>query len=252
VVGVYHAHIVEKYQQFVQPAHLNSRWNTFCFATGNQYCYHYLKKIFMKQLTIRFLLFSGVYFLSACNGEKSTTQSTSIDSTNAATSTDTTSKSTATDTTSNNAGNQAVDQSTKDFVAEAATGGMMEVELGNLAQQKAASQQVKDFGKMMVDDHTQANNNLKAIASQKNIDVPAAVTDNQKKDIDDLSKKSGADFDKAYVDMMVDDHKKDVDAFKKASGSLGDNDVRNFATTTLPTLQKHLDSIQAIKSKAKM
>ena len=134
-------------------------------------------------------------------------------------------------------------------MAEAATGGMMEVELGNLAQQKAQSQRVKDFGKMMVDDHTKANNDLKGIASRKNIDVPAMVTDNQKKDMDKLSKKNGADFDKAYVDMMVNDHKKDIAAFKKASGDVGDNDVKNFATTTLPTLQKHLDSIQAIKSK---
>jgi len=204
----------------------------------------------MKQLTIGLLLFSGVYFLSACNEEKSTTESASTtDSAGISTSADTVAKGTQADTTTNNAGNQMVDQSTKDFVADAATGGMMEVELGNLAQQKAKSQQVKDFGKMMVDDHTKANDNLKAIATKKNIDVPAAVTDNQKKDIDKLSKKSGADFDKAYVDMMVEDHKKDVDAFKKASGNVGDNDIKNFATTTLPTLQKHLDAIESIKSK---
>jgi len=74
------------------------------------------------------------------------------------------------------------------------------------------------------------------------------ITDDQKKDMDKLSKKSGADFDKAYVDMMVEDHKKDIAAFKKAAGSVSDNDIKNFATTTLPTLQKHLDSIQSIKS----
>ncbi|MEO8764356.1 MAG: DUF4142 domain-containing protein, partial [Ginsengibacter sp.] len=187
----------------------------------------------------------------ACNGEKSTSETTSTitDSVTTTTTPDTASKSTALDTTSNNAGSQMVDQSTKDFVAEAATGGLMEVELGNLALQKGNSQQVKDFGKMMVDDHTNANDNLKAIATKKNIDVPAAITDDQKKEMDDISKKSGADFDKAYVDMMVDDHKKDVDAFKKASGNLSDNDIKNFATTTLPTLQKHLDAIQAIKAK---
>jgi putative membrane protein len=153
------------------------------------------------------------------------------------------------DTATNNAGNQMVDQSTRDFVADAATGGMMEVELGNLAQQKAKNQRVKDFGKMMVDDHTQANNTLKDIASRKNIAVPATITDDQKKEMDKLSKKSGADFDKAYVDMMVEDHKKDIDAFKKATDKVGDNDIKNFVTNTLPTLQKHLDSIQAIKSK---
>ena len=201
----------------------------------------------MKKLSIGFLLFAGVCIFCSCNDGKSTESTTTSDSTATTGSSDTTSNAKK-DTMSNNGG-QIIDQKTKDFVAEAATGGMMEVELGNLAQQKAKSQQVKDFGKMMVDDHTSVNNNLKDIASKKNIDVPAAVTDGQKKDIDKLSKKSGADFDKAYVNMMVEDHKKDIGAFKKASGDVGDNDIKNFITTTLPTLQKHLDSIQSVKSK---
>ena len=204
----------------------------------------------MKKLSIGAILLSGACIFYACNGSNSTESTTSSDSTATNMSSDTTKTSDKKmDTTTNNAGNQMVDQSTKDFVADAATGGMMEVELGNLAQQKAKNQRVKDFGKMMVDDHTQANNNLKDITSRKNITVPAAITDDQKKEMDKLSKKSGADFDKAYVDMMVDDHKKDIAAFKKASGNVGDNDIKNFATSTLPTLQKHLDSIEAIKSK---
>lgn len=126
---------------------------------------------------------------------------------------------------------------------------MMEVELGKMAADKGKNQQVKDFGNMMVTDHSKANDNLKDIASKKNIDVPASLTEDQRKDVDKLSKKSGSDFDKAYVDMMVDDHKKDVNAFKKASDKLTDNDLKTFATNTLPTLQKHLDAIQNIKTK---
>jgi putative membrane protein len=207
----------------------------------------------MKKLSFVVLLFSVTCIFYACNGDKSTNgNTTAADSATTGNSdtSDTTKTSAAKmDTTNNNAGNQMVDQKTKDFIADAATGGLMEVELGNLALQKGKSQQVKDFGKMMVDDHTKANNNLKDIASKKNIDVPASITDNQRKDIDKLSKKSGADFDKAYVSMMVEDHKKDIDAFKKAAGDVGDNDIKNFATSTLPTLQKHLDAIQSIKSK---
>ena len=207
----------------------------------------------MKKLIMGFLLCSGLSLFWACNENKSTTENSSVSSDSVTTGNTDTSDTTKTSGTKmdtmNNAGNQMVDQKTRDFVNEAATGGMMEVELGNLATQKAKSQRVKDFGRMMVDDHTNANNNLKEIASRKNIDVPAVITDDQKKDMDKLSKKSGADFDKAYVDMMVEDHKKDIAAFKKAAGSVGDNDIKNFATTTLPTLQKHLDSIQSIKSK---
>lgn len=149
----------------------------------------------------------------------------------------------------NSAGTAMVDENAKDFATGAATGGMEEVELGNMAMQKGKSQAVKDFGKMMVDDHTKANNELKDLAAKKNIDLPASLTDDQKKDVDMLSKKSVADFDKTYVDMMVADHKKDIAEFKDAQGKVSDNDIKSFATNTLPTLQKHLDAIQNIKAK---
>ena len=192
----------------------------------------------MKKLIIPFLLLAGTC-ISACNGNNETNESTA--------NTDSASSS-AIDTSNNNAGSAMVDEKVMDFAKDAATGGMMEVELGNMAQQKAKSQKVKDFGKMMVDDHTKLNNEFKDIASKKSIDLPATVTDDQRKEIDDLSKKSGADFDKAYVDMMIDDHKKDIAAFKKAEGDVSDNDVKNFITNSLPTLQKHLDAIEAIKA----
>ncbi len=195
----------------------------------------------MKKLSIVFLLFSGACIFSACN-ENSTNTESSTDSTMTSSEMDTMNS-------MNNSGTALVDDDARNFVKEAATGGMMEVELGKMAENKAKSQKVKDFGKMMIDDHSKANSDLKDLASKKNIDVPDSLTDDQKKDVDNLSKKNGADFDKAYVDMMVDDHKKDVDAFKKASGNLNDNDLKTFATNTLPTLQKHLDSIQNIKSK---
>ncbi len=148
----------------------------------------------------------------------------------------------------NNSGAAMVDQNTLDFANKAATGGMMEVELGKMAQKKASSGKVKNFGKMMVNDHTEANNNFKAIATKKNITLPTSLTDDQKKDIDKLSKKSGKEFDKAYVDMMIRDHKDDIKEFGNAQGKVADNDIKNFITGTLPVLQKHLDSIQAIKS----
>ena len=142
-----------------------------------------------------------------------------------------------------------IDDNTKDFANKAATGGMAEVELGKLAEQKANSAQVKDFARMMVEDHTLVNNNFKTIASKKSMELPTSITDDQRKDIDNLSKKSGKDFDKAYVDMMVEDHKKDITEFKDAEGKVADNDIKDFITSTLPTLQKHLNAIQAIKSK---
>ena len=142
-----------------------------------------------------------------------------------------------------------IDNDTRDFAKEAATGGMMEVELGNIAIKNSATQQVKDFGRMMVDDHTKINNQLKDLASVKHLDLPTMVTSDQQKDIDKLNKETGADFDKDYVSMMIDDHKKDIDAFKKAGDKVTDPDIKSFIANALPTLQKHLDAIQSIKDK---
>ncbi|RRB04509.1 DUF4142 domain-containing protein [Larkinella rosea] len=133
-----------------------------------------------------------------------------------------------------------------EFAVKAASGGMMEVELGKLAEQKAQSKSVKDFGAMMVADHSKANEEFKTIAASKNITLPATLSDEHQKHVDDLSKLSGAEFDKEYVKLMVDDHKEDIDLFKDASFNAKDPDVKAFAGKTLPTLQKHYDAINAI------
>jgi putative membrane protein len=102
---------------------------------------------------------------------------------------------------------------------------------------------------MMVDDHTKINDNLKDLASKKNVALPSMVTEKQQKDIDKLSKETGTEFDKDYVSMMVNDHKDDIAAFKKAGTKMTDPDFKNFVVKSLPTLQKHLDAIQSIKKK---
>jgi putative membrane protein len=137
----------------------------------------------------------------------------------------------------------------KKFVMEAAVGGMEEVQLGQLAAQKATDPDVKNFGQKMVDDHSKANDQLKQVASQKGITVPSALPASKQKDVDQLSKLSGAAFDKKYVSMMVQDHKKDVAEFKKESTKAKDSDVKGFASNTLPTLQDHLKMIQDISAK---
>jgi putative membrane protein len=135
------------------------------------------------------------------------------------------------------------------FAVEAANGGMMEVELGKIAQEKASNPRVKAFGAMMVKDHTEAGNNLKEIATTLNIALPDSVSNDTKKEIDKMKMKKGRDFDKAYVSMMVDDHKKDIAEFRKCADNCSDSTIKSFASNTLPVLMKHLDSIQAIAGK---
>lgn len=138
-----------------------------------------------------------------------------------------------------------------EFLVDAASGGLMEVQAGELASTKAQHPRVKAFGAMMVRDHSKANEELKALAGSKNITIPAAPGEDHQKHINDLNQKSGKDFDDAYMSMMVDDHQKDVDEFEKASNNAKDASIKAFAAKTLPTLRMHLDSAKAINDARK-
>jgi len=137
------------------------------------------------------------------------------------------------------------------FVNKAAMGGMAEVKLGELAKDHASSQDVKNFGQMMVDDHSKANDELKSIAAKKNITLPSSLGAKEQALYDRLSKLNGADFDKAYMKEMVSDHCADVNEFKRESDHGSDPDVKAFASKTLPTLQHHLEVAQQTDAKVK-
>jgi len=126
------------------------------------------------------------------------------------------------------------------FMRNAAAGGATEVELGKLTADKATNEKVTEFGKRMVTDHGKAGDELKSLASQKNVTIPDGPDAKGKATIDKLSKLSGAAFDKAYMKEMVADHQKDVAEFQKASTHCADADLKTWAGTTLPTLQEHL------------
>lgn len=145
-----------------------------------------------------------------------------------------------------NKDNASVESDDSKFAVTAANGGMLEVALGQMAVEKSQNPRVKNFGSMMVTDHTKANNELKALAGNKNLAIPAALSESAQKHVDELSQKAGSEFDKAYIGMMVDDHKQDIDEFEKASNKATDVDLKSFASSKLPTLRMHLDSAKAI------
>jgi len=139
----------------------------------------------------------------------------------------------------------------KSFVEKAAVGGMAEVEMGKMAQQKGSSDQVKQFGSRMVEDHSKANDELKQIASSKGITLPTDLDAKHKSKMDKMQKLSGAQFDRAYMDDMVADHKQDVAEFKKQATSGKDSDLKSFAAKTLPTLEDHLKMAQSTDAAVK-
>ena len=139
----------------------------------------------------------------------------------------------------------------KKFVQNAVAGGMTEIELGNLASQKAASDALKQFGQKMVDDHTKANGELKQIAGQQNVTLPVALDAKHQARIAKLAKLSGAAFDKAYVKDQLKDHEQDVQKFQLETQMGTDPAVKAFASKTLPILQEHLTMIKNLSAQGK-
>jgi putative membrane protein len=152
------------------------------------------------------------------------------------------------DSSSANAGEYTEDYN---FAVEAASGSRMEVQLGQYAAQNAASAAVKQFGQMMVTDHSKADSMLTEIARVKGLVIPSAPGDAHQKHIDELTKKKGADFDKAYMSMMVDDHEADIRKFEDEVKNGKNEDIKAFANQTLPVLRKHLDAAKKIKEALK-
>lgn len=190
--------------------------------------------------------------LSGCGGDSANTN-VHVNANRSTTNTVMNTVSNAVNTVSNAVSNTAASVTTdspEDFLKMAARGGMAEVEMGKAASTKAQDPEVKKFGEMMVADHGKANTELKALAAKMKIELPTDIGEH-KKMLVELNGKSGAEFDKAYVEQMVDDHEADVDAFSKQAINAKETDLKVFAAKTLPVLKKHLEAIKAIQAKMK-
>ena len=189
------------------------------------------------------VVISGLFITSCNSGEKTadgtTTSTDSLDS-----------KKVAEDRNDKKFEDSTLEDDSK-FAVKAADGGMMEVELSKLALTKSTSPEVKKFAKMMVDDHTSANNELKKLAGTKNISVPAAVSTNRQEKLTDFMKKTGNDFDKDYISYKVSDHKDDVDLFKKQAEKGKDAELKAWAASKVATLEHHLQMAQTTEDLVK-
>ena len=181
-----------------------------------------------------------LFFLISCG---SNTQSSTTDSSQA--------KVDSTGSIKDSSMSASITQQDTKFAVDATNIGMMEIALGNVAQQNAMRKDVKDFGAMMVKDHTGAADDLKKIADTKHITFPTSLSADDQKKVDDMKAKTGNSFDKAYIDMMIDGHKKAADEFQDEIKSGSDADLRAFATKTLDVIHAHLDSAQKCKSMQK-
>lgn len=134
----------------------------------------------------------------------------------------------------------------KDFIEDAAKGGMFEVQSGQLAAQKGADQSVKDFGNKLVQDHGKANDELKQIAEAKGVKMPEKNDWSNRHEISKLEKLSGPAFDREFAKHEVKDHEKDIKNFEKAAQKLNDPDLKAWAEKQLPALKEHLALAQKL------
>jgi len=146
--------------------------------------------------------------------------------------------------------NQKANKADQKFLMEGMQGDMAEVQLGKLAQQKGQSEDVKQFGQMLEQDHSQHLQQAQQEAQQLGITPPQQVNAKQKATYERMSKLSGAQFDKQLTKHAVADHKKDVAEYQKEAKSKGP--LAQFAQQTVPTLQKHLQTAQSIENKGAM
>ena len=180
------------------------------------------------------------FMLLACNNTNETTEST----TNTSTSTNT-----ATDANTNTTTTVVTDEKSSEFLKKVANAGMAEVQLAKLAQQKATMDAVKNFAAMLERDHSAANQQVKTLADQRNVALPAAISDDKQKMYTDMEKMTGKAFDKEYISMMIKAHNDGISLFEDTRSNASDIDVKNFADKTLPALKMHLDSAKAIQKR---
>lgn len=138
-------------------------------------------------------------------------------------------------------------EESSEFLVSAAASGLAEVEAGKVGEQKATQSSVKEYAAMMVKDHSAANDEVKALAQQLNVTLPAGPKNEDQDRLNNVAKKEAKDFDKDFMDMMIKDHKKAIDLFKDASDDNVHPDVKSFINSTLPKLQAHLDAAESIR-----
>jgi putative membrane protein len=135
----------------------------------------------------------------------------------------------------------------QDFILAAAQGGMTEVKLGELAAQNGKRADVKEFGQMMVKDHSAINADLKTLVAQKEVILPDSLDAKHQRMVDKMAALNGSAFDKVYIASMIKDHKMDAKEFKAESAATKDTDIKSFVDKSLPVVESHLQHITAMK-----
>ena len=159
---------------------------------------------------------------------------------------------TSTTTTTTDTAAQAgqVAEADQKFVEKAAQDSIAEIDLGELAKERAESDEVKQFAQRMIDDHGKANEQLEEIAKTKGVVLPTEAGEEHSKVRAELSDLKGEEFDQKYMAAMAEDHQKAVDLFQKQAEEGQDAELKSFAEQTLPIIKEHLTMAQSMVQQA--
>jgi putative membrane protein len=141
-----------------------------------------------------------------------------------------------------------IDQEDKQFATDAALKGLATIELGKLAIQKGSDKKIKNFGTLLIKQHTKIDKRLRKTTDEKKIPVPAAIDSATQKDLAKLSENSGKAFDKAFLNFMINHHETDIKFFEYASKHVADKDLKKQASKTLLILHRHQYALNGIKA----
>lgn len=139
------------------------------------------------------------------------------------------------------------DQGASSFLKQAAETNVAEVELAEVAQERAARKEVKEYAQHLERDHEKANEELEQIADKKNVELPDEPDPTHKRQKEQLSKLEGPEFDQAYLKTMVEGHQKAIKNFEQAAKTAQDPEVKQYAQQNLPTLREHLKQAQQLQ-----
>jgi putative membrane protein len=138
-------------------------------------------------------------------------------------------------------------QQDQNFVKQAAQGGLEEIQSGQMAEQKGASQAIKQLGQTLVTDHTMMNEQLKQIAQQQGFTLPQSLPQDDRQEMQQLRNLSGQQFDRQFADEQIEDHQKMIQALQKEAQTTQDQALRAFAQSGIPVMQKHLQMAEQAK-----
>ncbi len=137
---------------------------------------------------------------------------------------------------------------TQTFLTIAAEEQQVAITLGQLATQRAKNEKVKEFSSKMVEEHKKVRREAEQLAAKHRVALPTKLTPEDKKKVEEMSKLSGHEFDRAYMNFALQNHETTLEEYQQHIKTMRYPDLREYFTATLPVLKEHRDQARLVKN----